>query len=115
MFTDETALSPILAHINNAGLGFVYDGDVKQTKFKTVGDKIGLSNVIARRYLDETQHDAQSVRQSITLLQSEARDAVPIGMGFSYAGTIDGVKTWLASKPNDIEIAPVSYAIKKQK
>ena len=115
LVSNQTFLTPVLGHLKNAGLGFIYDGEVKDTKITEISSKIDLPTISANSYLDADSHDKTSVKLSITALRSQAGNTVPIGMGFGYAGTVDGVKDWLASKPANIDIAPVSYAVKTQR
>jgi len=114
LVNDETALLPIIKTLKNAGLGFVYDGAIDNARIDPLAKREGLPLVSAYGYLDDKQQDSISVRRSIQTLAKESYENVPIGMGFAYGGTIDGIKSWLASKPKDTEIAPVSYALKKR-
>ena len=109
LISNQTFLTPVLTHIKNAGLGFVYDGEVKDTKITEIGGRIDLPTVSASAYLDDKAQDKKSVQRAIDSLRSQAGNSIPIGMGFSYEGTVDGVKDWLAAKPGNIGVAPVSY------
>jgi len=114
LVNDETALLPIVKTLKEAGLGFIYDGAVDNARIEPLAKREGLPLISANGYLDDKQQDSIYVRSSIQTLAEDSYDNVPIGMGFAYSGTIDGIKSWLASKPKDVEIAPVSYALKKR-
>lgn len=115
LVTDEKAFIPVLAHIRNAGLGFIYDGDVPNSLVETLSISQGLNAVTATSLIDVNAHDRASVAQALTNLQSASDNNIPIGMGFSYAGTIDGLIDWIGNKPANVNIAPASYALKIHK
>jgi len=56
-----------------------------------------------------------SVRSMISTLRPSGSVKVPIGMGFSYGSTVDGVKDWIVSKPANVELAPASFAMTQNK
>jgi len=114
LVTNEDMLATVFAHLKNAGLGFVYDGALPNSLVGSIGKAQGLKTITARTFLDEQNRDRDSVRTAITRLQNQTGQTIPIGMGFSYAGTIDGVIDWMGNKPDNIDIAPVSYALKIQ-
>ena len=105
---------PIVKYLKTAGLGFVYDGALEGARIDALSRREGLPIITANAYIDGTQQDSASVRRSIQALHAKSYDNVPIGMGFSYPGTIDGVRAWLANKPANIELAPVSHALKSR-
>ncbi len=113
LIKDETALLPIVKRLKEAGLGFVYDGGIAENRLAPLAKREGLAYISGTSYLDEERHDASYVMQNIKILHEDSYENTPIGMGFAYEGTIDGIRTWLAAKPKNIEIAPVSYALKK--
>lgn len=109
---DEKTLKPILVHIKNAGLGFIYDGATAGAVISSASQTAGLPMVTANQLIDENTQDRANVKLAISSLHTPTNQTVPIGMGFSFGGTIDGVKDWVANKPEAIDIAPVSYALK---
>ena len=112
LVNDETALLPIITALKDAGLGFVYDGALDDTRLGLLAKREALPLVNAHGYLDEERQDRAYVLRNIKTLHEDSFDNIPIGMGFAYAGTIDGIKLWLTTKPKNIELAPVSYALK---
>ena len=115
LVTDEKALIPVLAHVRNAGLGLIYDGGVPNSLIDTLSVSQGLSAVTATALIDVDSHSRASVAKALTNLQTGSGKNIPIGMGFSYAGTIDGLIDWIGSKPANVEFAPASYALKIHK
>lgn len=114
LVNDEAALLPIVNLLKDAGLSFVYDGELDDTRIKPLAKREGLPFISANAYLDAERQDSNYVHHNIEVLVEDTYDTIPIGMGFSYVGTIDGIKIWLATKPKHIELAPVSYALKKR-
>lgn len=112
LVNDETALLPILKTLKQAGLGFVYDGALDGTRIDPLARREGLPVISANAYIDEERQDRAYVVRNIKVLHEDSYDNIPIGMGFAYVGTIDGIKAWLETKPKNIELAPVSYALK---
>ena len=111
----EKSLSPIFAHLGDAGLGLLYDGVEDATRVNTLGNASGLPTVSAQTLLDANIQNRSAVRSVIATLGPSGDVEVPIGMGFSYISTIEGIKDWLRSKPASIELAPASYAMNQNK
>ncbi len=109
---NETALAPIIKALKDDGLGFVYDGGIKNSRVLPLAKRIGLPALSGDLYLDEDKQDIVSVFEHITKLFEDSYEHVPVGMGFAYPGTIDGIISWLSVKPESQGIAPVSFAIK---
>ena len=114
LVNNETALLPIITRLKDAGLGFIYDGALSDTRMALMAKREGLPFVSATAYLDAKQQDSTYVLRKIKMLYEDSYDNTPIGMGFAYGGTINGIKTWLATKPKHVELAPVSYALKSR-
>ncbi len=114
LVNDETALLPIINYLKSAGLAMVYDGALQDASIGPIARREGLPVIIADALIDEVRQDSASVRRNIQTLQAKSYENIPVGMGFSYPGTIDGVRAWLADKPADIKLAPVSYALKSR-
>jgi len=111
----EKSLSPILSHLGAAGLGLLYDGVESANRVDTLGNASGLKTVSAQTLLDANIQNRSSVRSMISTLRPSGSVKVPIGMGFSYGSTVDGVKDWIVSKPANVELAPASFAMNQNK
>ena len=114
LVNNEAALLPIVKYLKSAGLGFIYDGALENARIGPIARREGLPAIMADAFIDETQQDSAAVRRNIQSLQAKSYEKTPVGMGFSYPGTIDGIRAWLANKPENIELAPVSYALKSR-
>jgi polysaccharide deacetylase 2 family uncharacterized protein YibQ len=108
---DQKALEPILKALGEAGLGVIYDGSEKNTRFNTVGQRVKTTTVTAQTLLDADTQSHDAVIAILSSLQPSESVKVPIGMGFSFASTIDGINDWVAAKPRNTELAPASYAL----
>lgn len=112
LLKDTNALSPIFSHLENAGLGFIYDGSIAGSRITNVAKTTELPLVNAYTMLDDNSHSKNKVQSQISKLPAR-EDDILIGMGFSYAGTLDGVLAWLQS-PNGVKLAPASSAFRAQ-
>lgn len=115
LVNSEKSLSPMLSHLGVAGVGFLYDGVEAPSRVNMLGKASDLKTVSAQILLDADIQNRSAVRAMITTLQPSAGVNVPIGMGFSYGSTIDGIKDWFLSKPANVELAPASYAMNQIK
>ena len=112
LLQNEAALIPIVQMLKQSGLGFVYDGGIGQTRILPLGKREGLPAIMADGYLDENSQDAIFVYSKIEKLLKSSYEHTPIGMGFGFEGTIEGIKVFIAAKDAKIGIAPISYAFK---
>ncbi len=115
LVTNEKPLKPIFAHLGNAGLGFLYDGSTPTPNLNRLGNSQGLPTVTAQTLLDEKIQNRSAVRAMISSLQPGQNAKIPIGMGFAYPSTLDGIKDWVKGKPSHIELAPASFAMTQNK
>lgn len=105
----EKSMAPIFAQLTHSGLGFIYDGGLPSASLLKIARKTSLKAVSAQAYIDETSHDRGRVKENLLRLQT--RTNTPIGMGFSYGGTIDGILDWMKAKPAGTALAPASYKL----
>ncbi|NNC37358.1 MAG: hypothetical protein HKO02_07870 [Hyphomonadaceae bacterium] len=115
LIKSEKTLTSILTHMGDAGLGFLYDGIASGSRVDTLGNAVGLKTVSAQSLLDADIQNRSTVRSKISTLRDGTSVKVPIGMGFSYGSTIDGIKDWILNKPANIELAPASFAMIQNK
>lgn len=113
LIPNQNSVRPILAHLANAGLGFIYDGALRGSNILALAGAEKLPAQEGKVILDEKAQSARAVRTALATLQALAGDpgAAPIGMGFAYPGTIDGIASWAKNRPKQIEIVPVSYLL----
>lgn len=112
LVTRTDALAPILAHLSDAGLGFIYDGSASAPTLPVLSASANLPYTQAFTLIDGTP---QVTAVEIELRRLEARASsglTPIGVGFAYASTLDLVKSWVQTLPEkDIVLAPASYVL----
>ena len=111
---DQTAILPILQHLSNAGVGFVYDGST---------DAPVLPGLAAGANLDfESAYTIIDSHSNFTMIQSElgrlevaSTPGNPqIGIGFALPDTLLAVKSWVNGlEAKGFELAPASYALNR--
>ena len=106
------AMGPVLAHISNSGIGFVFDGSLQAPTLKSLAESADVPYAAARTLLDIDTSDA-AIRSELADLRAAARAGLsPIGVGFAYPQTLEAVKGWVATLEADgLELAPVSYML----
>lgn len=115
LVANEKPLKPILTHLGASGLGLLYDGSTAAPGINALGAAQGLKTITAQTLLDANIQNRSAVRAMISSLQPQGNAQIPIGMGFSYPTTLDGIKDWLQTKPENTDLAPVSYAMGQNK
>ncbi len=108
------AIAPVLAHLSDAGLGFIYDGSSTMPSLSALAQSAGLPYESAFNLLD-SQPSASAVRAELTRLAAQAgQGSNPVGVGFAYPQTLETLKGWLAGLDAEgLEIAPASQALLK--
>lgn len=105
-------LAPILTHLSDAGLGFIYDGSTTAQTLPALSQSAGLPFVKAYNLIDDVQTRAATRTQLQRLEAQATAGGSPVGVGFGYGTTIDAIAAWtqtLAGK--NLELAPASYAL----
>lgn len=113
-FDTEAAVGPVVKHLNTSGVGFIYDG-VGESPALTRAATMARLPVTRNQSVIDVTPNAQSVERALRALEQNASAKAPaLGIGFSYAGTIDGVIAWAEGAPKrGITLAPASYALSK--
>ena len=108
------AMGPILAHISNAGIGFVFDGSTQASSLRPMARSADLAFSSAFNLLD-IQADPDSIQSELLQLQAQASIGDgPIGIGFAYPQTLDAVKAWLPTLEADgLQLVPASAALSR--
>lgn len=112
LLKDASALRPILDHVRNSGLGFVYDNSISTSVLNSTATKSSVPFVVAHTMIDNTSHRKAIVIKQLGKLPT-SQEKIAIGMGFSYEGTIDGILGWVISNKT-VKLAPASYALKSE-
>jgi polysaccharide deacetylase 2 family uncharacterized protein YibQ len=115
-FDTESAIAPVMSHLGAAGLGFVYDG-------------VGINRSVARttrsadvpwvqnRSVIDVSPNQSAIESALRALESSADGkTTALGMGFSYAATIDAIIAWSEGlEDRKVILAPASYAFNNNK
>ena len=103
------ALSPILAHLSNSGLGFVFDGSSSAASLPTLAQSADIPFASAYNLLD-LETSSPAIQAELDRLTKRAQAGFsPIGVGFAFPQTLDAVKAWaLSLEGQGLELAPVS-------
>ncbi len=114
LVTRSDAMSPILAHMADTGIGFVYDGAHSAPSLSALSAASGLPYKSAYTIIDNNT-DRVLIDAELSRLQdagSTGQDA--IGIGFALPETLAAVKNWAATLPaSNVELAPASYVLNK--
>ena len=101
--TDEKSIAPILAKLNEAGVGYIDDtGSVRKA-----GERTGVNWTVVNRMIPPAPDGGarKKVRKELDVLEKiAARDGAAIGKTYAYATTIDEIAAW-ASELRDKKIA----------
>lgn len=105
-------MSPILSHMSNAGIGFIYDGAISAPSVQALASSVNLPYSEAYNLIDQSTNPS-AVQAELTRLKAQASSGTtPIGIGFAYPSTLSEVKNWIKSlDANGLELAPASYAM----
>lgn len=106
------AIRPILSHLSNAGLGFIYDSSVSAPALPILSATNDLPFVEAFTLIDSTP-ELEAINNELLRLEAQATGGrAQIGVGFAYTRTVDRIIAWsqtLDSK--NIDLAPASYVL----
>ncbi len=105
-------MTPILTHLADSGLGFIYDGSLPAPSLPALASAAGLTMTKAYAVLDNDPSPT-AIRQTLDTLKVQAGHTnPPIGIGFALPQTIDTVKIWLDTlDAAGLELAPASYVL----
>lgn len=108
------AMSPILAHLGDAGLGFVYDGSSSAHSMQSLAVSSNLPFNQAYNIIDSNT-DIALIRSELGRLETVAKAGSPqLGIGFALPETLIAVKSWTASlEASGLELAPASYVLNR--
>ena len=108
------AMAPILAHLGDAGLGFVYDGSSTAHSMQSLSVSSNLPFNQAYNIIDSNT-DIALIRSELGRLETVAKAGSPqLGIGFALPETLIAVKSWTASlEASGLELAPASYILNR--
>ena len=110
LLTRADNMAPILAHLSDAGLGFIFDGSISAPSLPALAQSANLPFEQAYALIDATPETSHIETQLIRLEAQASSGEGPIGVGFAYPATLDAVKIWLDTLPSkSLQIAPASH------
>lgn len=88
------AVVPIMSRLSDSGLGFVFDGSSQAPSLPTLSSASALPFAKGFTLIDETA-ERGFILDALSALTAEAQAGrAPIGIGFTYAQTLDSVKAY---------------------
>ncbi len=111
-FDSEAAITPVVTHISNSGVGFIYDGVGNNAALTRASRSAGLTWVQNQSVIDAGP-SAAAITQTLSALERTGSPNKPaLGIGFSYPTTIDAVEAWAKdAQKRGVTLAPASYAL----
>lgn len=105
-------LAPILTHIADAGIGFVFDGSSQAHTLPALATSVSLPYKQAYTLID-TVPQSSAIETELLRLEAQATAGLtPIGVGFAYAETFDQLLIWTQTlETKNLQLAPASYAL----
>lgn len=104
------AMSPVFAHISNAGIGFIMDGSVQAPTLKPLAESANIPYAAAQSLLDINTSQSAIETELANLRAKGMAGLSPMTVGFAYPQTLEAVKSWVSTLEADgLELAPASY------
>jgi len=114
ILANPSKVSPILAHIGNAGLGFFYDKSAAIPELSNISANNRVTYGEAYLIIDNIS-DYSVISSELSNLSAAASKGNPqIGVGFALPETFLAVQNWISALDGmGLELAPASYVILK--
>lgn len=113
LIEDQSALLPILQHLTNSGVGFIYDGSNSDGTLSTTAATAGLSYHKAFSVID-AQSDVGFIQANLSTLEAASSGSAQIGVGFALPETFMAVKNWVRTLDmKGMELAPASHVLNR--
>ena len=114
LITSNEAISPVLAHLGDSGLGFIYDGSDSAPTLPALSASSDLPYSQAYNIID-SQSDMSVINSELQRLTAVSGSGAPqIGIGFALPETLLAVKGWIASlEASGVELAPASFVLNR--
>jgi len=111
LIDSPSAMTPVLQHLSNAGVGFLYDGSSSAENLSSLAVTSGVTYQRAFTVIDE-QSDIAMINSQLSTLESASSGSAQIGVGFALPETFIAVKSWTGSlNTKGMELAPASYVL----
>ena len=114
LITRNDVMAPILAHLSDSGLGFLYDGSESSGALPALSASSNLPYAEAFSIIDN-QSDIAAIKSELDQLNTISSASAPqIGIGFALPETLLAVKGWVADLENsNSELAPASFVLNR--
>lgn len=113
LISSDAAITPILQHLSNAGVGFVYDGSLSSDNLQGQSASANLTYKRAYNIIDNSS-DFSAINAELSRLEAAASASPQIGVGFALPETVLALKSWMSSlDAKGLELAPASFVIKR--
>lgn len=109
-------LAPIVTHISDAGIGFIFDGSSQAHALPALAATVNLPYTQAFSLID-TVSQRPAIETEFRRIEAQASSGrTPIGVGFAYAETFEALNDWTQSlEAKNLQLAPASYALLKSR
>jgi len=113
LIESQSALLPILQHLTNSGVGFIYDGSNNDATLATTAATSGVNYQKAFSIIDQ-QSDMALIQANLRTLESASSGSPQIGVGFALPETYMALKNWVGGLDmKGMELAPASYVLNR--
>lgn len=113
LIDNQSSLRPIMQHLSNAGVGFIYDGSTSAANIPGIAAATGVNYNRAYSIIDQ-QSDLALIQSELSNLEIAANSDAQIGIGFALPETFMAVKNWTNSlEAKGYELAPASFVLNK--
>lgn len=114
LISNPAALKPILQHLENSGVGFIYDGSGDTQNLAATAASVNLQFKSAYTIIDNAS-EFSLIQTELSRLEAASSGGAPqIGVGFALPETFMAVKSWTSSlEAKGLELAPASYILNR--
>jgi len=113
LMDNQSSMLPVLQHLANSGLGFIYDGSNSSTPLGGLAASTGIPYEKAFSIIDR-QSDLGLIRSELATLEAASSGSAQIGVGFALPETFMTVKNWVGTlDAKGMELAPASYVLNR--
>jgi len=110
---NQQAILPILQHLSNSGVGFIYDGSDQASGLSGLASSANLTYQKAYTIID-TNSEFSLIQSELTNLEVASSSSPQIGVGFALPETVLAVDSWVKGlDAKGMELAPASYVLNR--
>ena len=112
--SDQSALTPVLQKLKEAGVGYIDDTGAAESAARTSG----VAMISVNRIIPPAPDDSgrNTVRRELSMLEALAKsDGAALAKTYAYAATIDEIADWAArAEQRGISVAPASAILQQR-